>query len=90
MAQPTIPTENENFKPDRLLSIPLQEAFLHFIENHPAKRFRKNLSRMILAHMIYESHSSSPYMAETLLDLEGLFVLLDAIEEETDILKSIQ
>lgn len=68
----------------------LQKAFSDFIENHPAKRFRKNLSRMILAHMIYESHSSSPYMAETLLDLEGLFVLLDAIEEETDILKSIQ
>lgn len=62
----------------------LQTAFSDFIENHPAKRFRKNLSRMIIAHMIYESHSSSPYMAETLLDLEGLFVLLDAIEEETE------
>ncbi|WP_333819030.1 hypothetical protein [Ohtaekwangia sp.] len=61
----------------------LQEAFLHFIENHPPKRFSKNLSRMILAHMIYESESSSPYMQETLLDLEGLFVLLEAIEEET-------
>lgn len=73
-----------------ILSAPLEEAFLGFIENHPAKRFRKNLSRMILAHMIYESHSSSPYMAETLLDLEGLFVLLDAIEEETDTRKSIQ
>ncbi len=68
----------------------LQEALAHFIENHPAKRIRKNLSRMILAHMIYESHSSSPYMAETLLDLEGLFVLLDAIEEEADTRKSIQ
>jgi hypothetical protein len=90
MAQPTIPTENENLKTDRLLPIPLQEAFLQFIENHPAKRFSKNLNRMILAHMIYESHSSSPYMAETLLDLEGLFVLLDAIEEEAETRKNIQ
>jgi hypothetical protein len=90
MVQPTIPTENENLKTDRLLPIPLQEAFLQFIENHPAKRFSKNLNRMILAHMIYESHSSSPYMAETLLDLEGLFVLLDAIEEEAETRKNIQ
>lgn len=44
---------------------------------------------MIIAHMIYESHSSSPYMTETLLDLEGLFVLLDAIEEEAETKKSI-
>lgn len=90
MAQPTIPAKNENFKTDQPLPVPLQEAFLHFIENHPAKRFSKNLNRMIIAHMIYESHSSSPYMAETLLDLEGLFVLLDAIEEEADTRKSIQ
>jgi hypothetical protein len=29
-------------------------------------------------------------MAETLLDLEGLFVLLDAIEEEAETRKNIQ
>ncbi len=73
-----------------ILSASLEEAFSDFIENHPAERFRKNLSRMIIAHMIYESHSSSPYMAETLLDLEGLFVLLDAIEEEAETRKNIQ
>ena len=82
--------KNKNSERKAGFSQSLEEAFLEFIENHPAKRFRKNLSRMIIAHMIYETHSSSPYMAETLLDLEGLFVLLDAIEEETDTIKSIQ
>ena len=81
MAKRLSSSEKEKARSEAI-SASLQDAFLHFIENHPAKRFRKNLSRMILAHMIYESQSSSPYIQETLLDLEGLFVLLDAIEEE--------
>ena len=86
----SISKRNKNSQKKVGSSQALQKAFSDFIENHPAKRFPKNLSRMIIAHMIYESHSSSPYMAETLLDLEGLFVLLDAIEEEADTRKSIQ
>ena len=82
--------KNKNSRRKPGSSQALQTAFSDFIENHPAERFRKNLSRMIIAHMIYESHSSSPYMAETLLDLEGLFVLLDAIEEEAETRKNIQ
>lgn len=70
-------------KKNRLtLSESLQEAFLDFIENHPAKRFSRNLHRMVIAHMIQETYSSSPYMKDVLLDLEGLFNLLEAIEEE--------
>jgi hypothetical protein len=90
MAQSSNSVKKKEPKLNQLLPIPLQEAFLHFIENHPARRFSKNLNRMIIAHMIYESNSSSPYLAETLLDLEGLFVLLEAIEDEAETRKSIQ
>ena len=65
-----------------MLSTSLQEAFLDFIENHPAKRFSRNLHKMVIAHMIQETYSSSPYMKDVLLDLEGLFNLLEAIDDE--------
>ena len=81
---PRISKANTKNRAVKKLTLPksLQEAFLDFIENHPAKRFSRNLHKMVIAHMIQETYSSSPYMKDVLLDLEGLFYLLEAIEEE--------
>ena len=73
--------KNQEEKPSKLPDS-LQQAFLHFIENYPVKRFNRNLHKMIIAHMIHETYSTSDYMQHLLLDLEGLFDLLEAIEEE--------
>jgi hypothetical protein len=60
----------------------LQEAFIQFLEYHPAKRFGKNLRRMLLMHLSHTEAVESIYLDETLRDLEGLFNLLDVVEEE--------
>jgi hypothetical protein len=60
----------------------LQEAFIQFLEYHPAKRFSKNLRRMLLMHLSHSEAVESIYLDQTLWDLEGLFNLLDVAEEE--------
>jgi hypothetical protein len=60
----------------------LQEAFIRFLEHHPANRFRKNLRRMLLEHLLYDGARESIFIYDTLVDLDGLFELLDVAEEE--------
>jgi hypothetical protein len=65
-----------------VLNKTLQEAFIQFLEYHPAKRFSKNLRRMLLMHLSHSEAVESIYLDQTLWDLEGLFNLLDIAEEE--------
>lgn len=65
-----------------VLNKTLKEAFIQFLEYHPAKRFSKNLRRMLLMHLSHLEAVESIYLDETLRDLEGLFNLLDIVEEE--------
>lgn len=65
-----------------VLSEVMQEAVIRFLEYHPAKRFSKNLRRMLIEHLMYDGAVESIYLYETLMDLEGLFDLLDVAEEE--------
>jgi hypothetical protein len=65
-----------------VLNKTLKEAFIQFLECHPAKRFSKNLRRMLLMHLSHLEAVESIYLDETLRDLEGLFNLLDIVEEE--------
>lgn len=81
MASSISAMKNLEERPSKL-SKSLQHAFLHFIENYPVKRFNRNLHKMVIAYMIHETYSSSDYMQQLLLDLEGLFDLLESIEEE--------
>jgi hypothetical protein len=67
-----------------VLNKTLKEAFIQFLEYHPAKRFSKNLRRMLLMHLSHMEAVESIYLDETLRDLEGLFNLLDIIEEDRD------
>lgn len=65
-----------------VLSKALKEAFIKFLEHHPAKRFSKNLRRILLVHLNHGEVVPSIHLEETLWDLEGLFNLLDVAEEE--------
>lgn len=64
------------------LSKAMQEAFVHFLENHPAKRLSKNLRRVLLEYLMQNEAGQSIYLYETLMDLHGLFELLDVVEEK--------
>ncbi len=64
------------------LSPTLKEEFLRFMEYHPASRFSKNLRNMLLEFLQFDGAIEVGYLEDLLYDLEGLFVLLDAIEAE--------
>jgi len=76
---------NKGPKKSRAASLPvsdnLREEFLQFIDFHSAKRFSKNLRKMLLEFLSNDGALEAVYLKDLLYDLEGLFDLLDAIEE---------
>jgi hypothetical protein len=84
MAKPAKRIKKKKKVQDRklVLNKNLREAFIRFLENHPARRLNKNLRRMLLMHLSHTEAVESIYLNETLWDLEGLFNLLDIVEEE--------
>lgn len=72
------------FTPTRKLFLNkrLSEAFIHFLEYHPAKRLSKNLRRVFIEYLSHQDVGVSIYFEHTVRDLEGLFDLLDIAEEE--------
>ena len=67
------------------ISPELTEAFVRFIEYHPAKRFDKNLRKLLLEFLQYDGAIEAGYLNDLLFDLEGLFELLDTIQSEPDL-----
>lgn len=68
-------TEQSIVRPD------IAEALTRFIEYHPAARFKKNIRKMLLEFLMTEDGVEKTYLNDLLYDLEGLFELLDVIEE---------
>jgi hypothetical protein len=66
------------------LSPALTDEVLRFIEYHPARRFDKNLRKMILEFLQFDGAMEAGYLNDLLYDLEGLFTLLDAIQEDSE------
>lgn len=64
-----------------VLSKDLQEEFIHFLTHCPVKRFNRNLRNMLLEFLLV-SGGEAPYLKDLVIDLESLFYLLDAAEEE--------
>ena len=67
------------------LSPALKDELLRFIEYHPAKRFDRNLRKLLLEFLQYKGAIEAEYLNDLLYDLEGLFDLLDAIQEHDDL-----
>ena len=59
---------------------PIETEFLQFIDFHQAKRLNKNLRRMLLEFLMHDGAFEAVYLKELMYDLNGLFILLDAIE----------
>lgn len=78
-------TEEE--KPDSkvpALNKILEEDFLRFIGQHPAIRFKRNLRKMLLEFLMTDDGVEALHFKDLIYDLEGLFELLDSIEENME------
>lgn len=60
----------------------LQEAFVRFLEYHPAKRLSTNLRSWLLEFLMYDGSAEAEYLYHLVTDLSGLFDLLEVIQEE--------
>jgi len=60
----------------------LQEAFVRFLEYHPAKRLSVNLRSWLLEFLMYDGSAEAEYLYHLVTDLSGLFDLLEVIQDE--------
>ncbi len=67
---------------DFTVSPKLQEAFVRFLEYHPAKRFSVNLRSWLLEFLMYDGSAEAEYLYHLVIDLDGLFELLEVVQEE--------
>ena len=83
-----LPTKIKRKKKDQgassAVSARLMAEFMQFIEYHPAKCLRRNFRKMLLEFLMHERAVESVYMKDLLFDIDGLFDLIDAIEDETE------
>lgn len=70
--------------PRAVISQELLEAFERFNEYHPAKRFSRNLRSLLLEFLMYDGSAEAEYLRDLMIDMDGLFTLLDAMEEDTE------
>lgn len=66
------------------LSPALAEEVLRFIEYHPAKRFDRNLRKLLLEFLQFDGAIEGEYLNDLLYDLEGLFALLEAVQADDE------
>jgi hypothetical protein len=74
--------ELTNDAPRAMVSQKLLEQFERFYEYHPARRLSRNLRSMLLEFLMYDGSAEAEYLRDLVIDLDGLFTLLDAMEEE--------
>lgn len=68
--------------PDFTVTPKLQEAFVRFLEYHPAKRFSVNLRSWLLEFLMYDGSAEAEYLYHLVIDLDGLFELLEVVQAE--------
>lgn len=64
------------------ISQELLEQFERFYEYHPAARLSRNLRSLLLEFLMYDGSAEAEYLRDLVVDLDGLFTLLDAMQEE--------
>ena len=77
-------SEQTRDAPRAMVSQKLLEQFERFYEYHPARRLSRNLRSMLLEFLMYDGSAEAEYLRDLVIDLDGLFTLLDAMEEEAE------
>jgi hypothetical protein len=68
--------------PKRTISKKMIEDFERFVEYHPAERFSRNLRSFLLEFLMYDGSAEAEYLRDLVIDMDGLFGLLDTIIDE--------
>ena len=74
--------EEANNSQRSIVNPELIEAFESFIEYHPAQRLSRNLRSLLLEFLMYDGSTEAEYLKDLVVDLDGLFGLLDAVDEK--------
>jgi hypothetical protein len=83
MARTKKKTTSKNInQPDFTVSPKLQETFVRFLGYHPAKQFSVNLRSWLLEFLMYDGSAEAEYLYHLVIDLDGLFELLEVVQEE--------
>jgi len=69
-------------EPDFTVTPRLREAFVRFLEYHPAKRLSVNLRSWLLEFLMYDGSAEAEYLYHLVTGLSGLFDLLEVVQEE--------
>lgn len=77
-----MPRKTKSEEPDFTVTPRLQEAFVQFLEYHPAKRLSVNLRTWLLEFLMYDGSAEAEYLYHLVTDLSGLFDLLEVVQEE--------
>ena len=75
------PVKKKAESPDFTVTPRLQEAFVRFLEYHPAKRFSVNLRSWLLEFLMYDGSPEAEYLKDLVVDLDGFFELLDVVQK---------
>ncbi len=67
-----------------MLSESLQKMVLEWIGMTPPRRMLRQLRKILISWMLHEQSGFPTDFEEIITDLDGLFELLDAIQEEID------
>jgi len=62
------------------------EEFERFVEYHPAERLSRNIRSLLLEFLMYDGSAEAEYLRDLVIDLDGLFGLLDTIIDEQKVI----
>lgn len=80
--QELLDSHHESDAPRAIVSHELLQHFERFYEYHPAQRLSRNLRSLLLEFLMYDGSAGAEYLRDLVIDLDGLFTLLDAMAEE--------
>lgn len=77
---------DDGTKSEKMINQKMIEEFEKFVEYHPAERFSRNLRSLLLEFLMYDGSAEAEYLRDLVIDMDGLFGLLDTIIDEQKIM----
>jgi len=79
-------TSNDKEESRSQVTSKMLEDFQRFVEYHPAERLSRNVRSLLLEFLMYDGSAEAEYLRDIVIDLDGLFGLLDTIIDEQKVI----